>query len=56
MSSDWRSYIDRQKVLNDLQRCERDLISFHQDFTVREESRQSINEPEFFPDDAIIGY
>jgi len=25
---------DRQKVLNDLQRCERELNSFHQDFTV----------------------
>jgi hypothetical protein len=36
--ANWRFLIDRQKVLDDLQRCERELNSFHQDFTVRVQS------------------
>jgi hypothetical protein len=36
--TNWRFWIDRQKVLDDLQRRERELNSFHQDFTVRVQS------------------
>jgi len=36
--ANWRFWIDRPKVLDDLQRCERELNSFHQDFTVRVQS------------------
>jgi hypothetical protein len=41
--------------LNDLQRCERELHSFHQDFTVRVHDRPLRKiEPNSFLDDASI--
>ena len=54
--ANWRFWIDRPKVLNDLQRCERELNSFHQDFTVRVQGRSlRKNELHFFLDDTSIG-